>query len=305
MPDISVILPVYNGMPYLKESVSSVLSQQNADFELLILDDCSTDESVKYLQTINDSRVKLYKNDTNKKLFYNLNYLSRKSNSPLIKLWSQDDVMLPDALSEIVAFHKAHPEVGFSYTARNYIDETGSVIATAKYDPTPEIIDAETHAKICFYTGSIAGNIANVTIVKEALEKVGYFNEQMIISGDFDMWVRIAEFYKIGFMNKPLINLRNHSGQLSRQTKYYIRHIEEDISVFKYLFSYIPGQLKEYGQKELRKHKLMFYTTLMMHSLVKGRVSDFANYWKTISKIDNPALLMGYLIRQKFISKKN
>lgn len=303
MPDISVILPVYNGLPYLQESVNSVLSQVDSDFELLILDDCSTDGSYEYLSSVNDTRIQLHRNDTNKGLFYNLNFLISKTSSGLVKLWSQDDVMHVNALKEIVAFHKKNPELGFSYTAVEYIDENGKRTKKVKDDPTPEIINQETHAHICFYCGSIAGNISNVTIKKEALQKVGLFNESMIISGDFDMWVRIAEFYNIGFIKQPLIILRDHSGQLSRQGKYYIRHIEEDAIAYKKLFSYLPDTLKYQGKKELRKYKLVFYYTLMVHAFLNGDIFDGAKFWKAIGRIDNPMVMLFYFIKNKFISK--
>src|SRR4051812_47939904 len=101
-PQISVILPVYNGGAYLVQSVQSVLSQEMTDFELLIVDDCSSDGSLGYLQSIDDKRVRLYNNETNKGLFYNLNFLINKSHSPLIKLWSQDDIMYPNCLERFI-----------------------------------------------------------------------------------------------------------------------------------------------------------------------------------------------------------
>ena len=83
-PEITIILPVYNGGHYLVESVNSVLTQSFTNFELLIIDDCSTDGSWKYLSGLTDSRVKLIKNETNQGLFYNLNFLIKKSSSDLI-----------------------------------------------------------------------------------------------------------------------------------------------------------------------------------------------------------------------------
>lgn len=304
MHTISVILPVYNGLPYLKESVESILNQSLHDIEFLILDDCSTDGSWEYLNSLKDDRIRLYRNEKNRGLFYNLNFLIGKSEKSLIKLWSQDDIMMPAALESIVKFHNGNDTIGFSYTSVRYIDESSKLIKELREDTTPAIIDKETHARICFMTGSIAGNIANVTIAKKAIEKVGLFNESMIISGDFDMWVRIAEFYDIGFIKQPLIYLRDHSGQLSRQGKYYIKHIEEDIQVFNKLFSYLPPPLIKEGRSQLRKNKLVFYYTLMLHAFLKGQFKDARSYWKTIGKIDSPVQITFYFIKKKFIPGK-
>jgi glycosyltransferase involved in cell wall biosynthesis len=190
-----VVLPVFNGGAYLEQSVYSVLDQELKEFELLILDDCSTDGSYMWLQELKDSRIKLFKNDENRGLFYNLNFLIQQTKSPLIKLWAQDDIMYSDCLSTFVNFHRLHKGLGFSYSGRDIIDNHGNLIFCPVVDNTAEILSTEEHARIAYITGSIAGNIANVCIVRHAFDKVGAVNEQMKISGDFDMWVRLAEFY--------------------------------------------------------------------------------------------------------------
>ena len=299
MPEITVILPVYNGGKYLTESVLSVLSQTLRDFEFLILDDCSTDGSWAFLNSLNDNRIVLYQNKTNKGLFYNLNFLCAKSTSPLIKLWAQDDRMKPTALEDIVAFHKQYPQVGFSYTMVEYMDDNSKSIPKFKVDTTPAVIDRDLHARIAFQTGSIAANIGNVTIAKTALETVGPFNEEMRMSGDFDMWVRIAEFYDIGFLRKPLIVLRDHNNQLSRQEKYYMNALREDIIVYKRLLGYIPNDVKLSGKKILRENKLVFYYTLMLHFLLKGKISTTWAFWKGINELDNGFVMFYYFLKKK------
>lgn len=300
MPEISVILPVYNGGKYLKESVESILDQSLPNFELLILDDCSSDGSWDYIQSISDKRVIALKNETNKGLFFNLNFLIKKSNSTLIKLWSQDDVMTEKALEKIVAFHQQYPAVGFSYTGVSYINENSKeILKPNKKDATPVVINSDIHANICFHTGSIAGNIANVTLTNKALQKVGLFNESMMICGDFDMWVRIAEFFEIGFIKEPLIILRDHTGQLSKQGKYYYKHIQEDIMVYKRLFAYLPEKSRKRGRNLLRNHKLVFYYTLMLRSLMKGDVSTASSFWKGINDLDNGFIMLFYFLKNK------
>jgi glycosyltransferase involved in cell wall biosynthesis len=298
-PSISVILPVYNGGSFLKLSVESVLAQAEADFEFLILDDYSTDGSREYVESIDDVRVKKYLNQSNKGLFWNLNFLAAEAKAPLVKLWAQDDVMYAGCLSSFVNFHAQHIEVGFSYCKVRYIDDTGSIIRPVWDDPTPEIISAEEHANICFITGSIAGNIANTCITKMAFEKVGMFDETMHISADFDMWVRIARYFPIGFVKKHLIALRDHTGQLSRNEKYYINHVREDLKVYRYLQSYISSSIWERGKRILRKRKLVFYYTLMVKTFLKGNFRIAGEYFSLLSKQDNIALLTVEFVKAK------
>ena len=304
MPAISIILPVYNGMKYLPQSVDSVLSQHWVDFEFLILDDCSTDGSWEWLQLLKDTRIKLFRNEQNKGLFYNLNFLINISGSSLIKLWSQDDVLYPHCLEQVIAFHRLHPEIGFSYTGRDYIDAGGNEISIQQQDDTPEIISPVLHARIAFFTGSIAGNIANTTLCKSALTRVGLFNEQMKISGDFDMWVRLAKDHHVGFIRQALVQLRNHREQLSGQEKYYINHVLEDILVYRNLLSYVNEKQQKEGWQLLRNYKLLFYYTLMIKAFLKGNIKTGWAFLTSLNRFDSIVLLTGYFIKNRIFSRK-
>src|ERR1017187_381648 len=303
-PHISIILPVYNGLGFLETSLSSVLKQSFSNFELLIIDDVSTDDSLKYLRSLKDERIRLYSNNENKGLFFNLNFLIKNSNAPLIKLWSQDDIMNDFCIERIIEFHNKHPQIGFSYSGRDIINEHGEIISTDFIDATPEIIDQPLHSKIAFFTGSIAGNISNVTITEKALKKTGQFDESMKISGDFDMWVRIAENFPIGYIKNHLIQLRRHKGQLSRQKKFYINHLKEDFKVYQYLLNYLNDRERSEGKAILRSHKLLFYYTLMVKAFFKGSINTGFDILRTLNKFDNFWILSFYFIKNRIIFRK-
>lgn len=303
MNPIAVILPVYNGGEYLRLSVQSVLDQSFQEFEFYIVDDCSTDQSWAYLNSLRDKRIRLFRNDINKGLFYNLNFLIQSSGNALIKLWAQDDIMYPECLEKTVVFHKKHPQIGFSYSGRHHIDENGIIIQSEFIDRTPEIVSTKLHSRIAFYTGSIAGNIANVTLNRHALNKVGLFREDMKISGDFDMWVRLARDHDIGFINAPLIQLRDHKSQLSRQERYYIFHLKEDLQVYRYLLNYVTTEECVEGRLLLRNYKLLFYFMLMGKALIKGRFKTFLAFYNTLSGFDNIGLLTICFLRQRVFQR--
>lgn len=303
MSEIVIVLPVYNGGGYLPLSVESVLTQSLQDFEFYILDDCSSDESWTYLTTLQDKRIRLFRNEKNKGLFYNLNFLINNSTAPLIKLWSQDDIMYPQCLEKTVAFHKKHPHIGFSYSERHYIDDAGTLMPREVTDRTPEIVPTPLHSRIAFYTGSIAGNIANVTLSRFAVNKVGLFREDMKISGDFDMWVRLARDHNIGFLKEPLIQLRDHKNQLSRQEKYYVFHLKEDLQVYNYLIGYVSQDELIKGRRLLRNYKLLFYYTLMVKALLKGRLKTFAEFYSSLARFDNIGLLTISFMRQRVFQR--
>lgn len=301
---ISVFLPVYNGGEYLRQSLQSVLNQQFTQFELLIIDDCSTDGSFDYLRNINDPRISLFKNEPNRGLFYNLNFLISQSRSPLIKLWAQDDIMYPNCLGTFVDFFNNYPDIGFCYSGRDMIDEHGIIRETTNVDNTPTIISTALHARIAYYTGSIAGNISNVCINKKALNKVGLFKEYMRISADFDMWVRLAKDHETGFIREKLIQLRDHDKQLSRNEKYYIDHVKEDLEIYKYLDTYVTLEQKKVGHQLMLESKLVFYYTLMVKAFLKLDFITGKKYFKLISTYQKISSLTISFIKVKFFKKK-
>ena len=304
MPNISVLLPVYNGLPYLKESIQSLLDQDYEDFDIHIVEDCSTDESLKYLESVGSPRIHLYRNMVNKGLFYNLNFLMGKTDARLLKLWSQDDVMERNALSEIAAFHAANPQIGMSYTAVDRIDENSILKPDLKKDSTPMLIDRELHDKIAFRWGSIAGNIANVTLDGRIKQDVGLFNEGMKIAADTEMWFRITGIHPIGYLNKKVIRLRDHSGQLSRQEKYYLNHLNEETSAYRILIDRAPkDQLKE-GLRNMRRYKLQFYMTLMSKAFMKGRFATGFQFLKGLASFDNIFVLFWNFLLYKVLKLK-
>ena len=108
---ISVLLPVYNGEKYLKECLSSILDQNFKKFELIIVDDCSSDDSLKVIRSFKDSRIKVFRNRTNLGLSASLNVGLKKCKHNIISRIDQDDVMFPNRLSEIYSIFLDYPEI--------------------------------------------------------------------------------------------------------------------------------------------------------------------------------------------------
>ena len=291
MSEIAVVLPVYNGLKFLDENIKSVLNQQYRNFTFLICDDCSTDGSWDYLSQLNDSRITLFRNEHNKGLFATLNFLCKNAESKLIKIWSQDDVMNPDCLGETVAFHNKYPGISFSYSAFQHIDEAGNVIAPPYKDLTPEYIPRQLHDKIALYCGSIAGNICNVTIVKEKLEEVGYFDERMTIAADFDMWVKLTEQYDIGRISKALVKQRTHGNQLSKAAEHYMLHMTEEKIIFERLFARSDKKLKQFGKRHIRWVKNPLYFSFLLQTLKRRNWRMAKEFYKELSSMDNIFLL--------------
>lgn len=307
-PPVSIVLPVYNGQKYLRESIESVLDQSYGNFELIVWDDRSEDDSPNIIASYRDRRIRTYSNPSNLGLFKTLNLAIEETTAPLIRLWSQDDIMKVSCLKEEIAFLTGHPEAGMSYCAYDTIDDQGDVLRPAKHDPTPDLVSSALAAQIMFYHGSITGNIANVMLKRDVLNKVGTFREDMRIAGDFEMWVRISEKYPIGFLRRPLIFLRAHAGQFSRQRSSYITCMSEEHTVYATLLKRQPASELEYARKYDRRHRKLQYVHFMIRHLLAGHLKTAFDSYRAIRGIDSPLPLIGLWILtadQRFFKMKS
>jgi len=294
IPNISIILPVFNSEKYLHESIGSLLAQSYRDFEIIIWDDGSTDTTPKIIANYCDSRIKIFRNATNQGLFKTLNLAINKAQAKSIRLWSYDDIMKPRCLQREIEFHQQHPEIGMSYCARDIIDRSGKVLMNAPEDKTPEIIFPALAAQIMFYYGSIAGNISTVMMKKKVLDDIGLFREDMQQSADFDMWVRISAKFPIGFIRASLIYLRQHIDQFSRLKGMGAIFIKEDKEVVRELMKRLPPQILNYAKVYNRWHRYLQYVHYMMRCLASRDFKTAVKVYKEIQSMDNLFLLIGF-----------
>ncbi|CAN5950466.1 unnamed protein product [Sphagnum jensenii] len=130
MPTVSICLPVYNGANYLAQAIESALAQTFEDFEILIANDCSTDETPEIIEKYKkqDSRIRSWTNPKNLKLFGNYNACIEKSESKYVKLFAHDDLFHKQTLERMVSVLEEYPHVNLVSTARCWIDENGDRI---------------------------------------------------------------------------------------------------------------------------------------------------------------------------------
>jgi hypothetical protein len=190
--------------------------------------------------------------------------------------------MKADCLRTESRFIGEHPSVGMVYCAVDRIDKNGSITHPARPDPTPAVIAPDLAAQIMFFHGSIAGNIANVLLRKEVLNQVGSFSEEMKISADFEMWVRISQRYPIGHIDKPLIYLRNHSGQLSAAKGSFVISMAEDQLIYQFLMRSLPPEIKEYSLRYHRLRRGTMYWHHMVHCLISRDLRNALRSFRTI-----------------------
>jgi len=212
-PIISIILPVYNGAKYLREAIESVLQQTFRDFELIIINDGSIDNSSEILKSFRDPRVKIV-NQENKGLIATLNTGVGLSRAEYIARIDADDIWSdPNKLSKQFEYLSKHTDCVVLGTWAKIIDENSKEISRLAYPETDLEIRASILIKNCFIHPS-------VIFSKEACLKAGGFSEQEKYVEDYGLWLRMGKFGTFANIPEYLISYRVHDASVTRQNNF-------------------------------------------------------------------------------------
>ncbi len=212
-PKISVIMSVYNGEDYLTEAIDSVLNQTFKDFELIIIDDCSTDSTAEILNqyACEDDRVKVYTNETNLRLPSSLNKALSLSKGEYVARMDADDICLPNRLEKQYEFMKNNPNVALSscrfMTVKNGVVASGGCGGRNDNDSIKALL---------LVTNPILhpGIIAKAEVIKE----LGY-DKDFTCTEDMELWTRfVMAGYEVEILPEYLMIYRLHDKQITETT---------------------------------------------------------------------------------------
>lgn len=221
-PLVSVILPTYNRAAMVQEAIDSVLSQTYPEFELVVIDDGSTDFTPEVLSGYNNSIVAI--RQSNKGVSSARNKGILKARGDLIALIDSDDYWLPEKMATQVAFFLRHPEIAICQTQEIWIRNGVRVNPKKRHRKRSGMI-FEASLPLCLISPSA------VMMRRSLLEQVGLFDESMPACEDYDLWLRVTAQYPVALIDTPLIVKRGgHADQLSRMPeldRYRIQAIEK------------------------------------------------------------------------------
>jgi glycosyltransferase involved in cell wall biosynthesis len=237
---ISVILPVYNGETYLIDALDSVLNQDFESFEFVIIDDCSTDRSKEILAKYRgDRRVNLIYNEENLGLFATLNKGILEAKGTFLKIWAQDDIMMPGCLATFQSAFHSYPKSSFIWSQSAAIMSRESLQHLKASHSTHsglainvELWTIEKCLRHFWYCGSLHGNISLFGFTKEIWSQLGGFNTAMVYSGDIDFTERALHIGRPVCIPNQTVWLRNHDEQLSKSIDHLHYELLENLSVF-------------------------------------------------------------------------
>ncbi|MCK5825185.1 MAG: glycosyltransferase family 2 protein [Ichthyobacteriaceae bacterium] len=207
----SVIIPTYNRVDLLERAINSVLNQTFKDFEIIVVDDCSPDNTEEWLKNNDNSLITYYRNNTNKGLSYNRNLGVEKSRYKYIAFLDDDDLWLNNHLFELSKMIKDYPNAGLycnSYTI-NYGLKKVSAMHDNKYlnNDVTEFKEFK-----CFTNKNSLCAPSTTAIKKEVFDKLGGFNSETTVLEDIEFYVKIGLNYPIITNRKETILYAQNSG---------------------------------------------------------------------------------------------
>jgi len=239
MPKVSVIIPTYNLAKYICESVDSVLAQTYKDFELIIIDDGSKDNTKQVLGNYGDRIRYIYQ--PNKGVASARNRGICEARGEYIALLDADDLWLPDKLMKQVTVAQQNPSIDFIFCDAEVFND-GVTLKNSNMPPRDKAYEAGSFRhqlagtsindgsilKGNFYVDLIKGNFitsSTVLIRKACLERAGYFDESLAVIEDYDMWVRIGRECLIIYINSVMARYRlrdnSVSGEINLRNLFY------------------------------------------------------------------------------------
>lgn len=212
-PMVSVLMSVYNGERYLRESVESILNQTFTDFEFLIIDDGSKDGSREVIRSYSDLRIRLVQNERNMGLTCSLNKGLKLARGEYIARQDSDDVSSHDRLEKQVYWLNRHPKVVLVSSNVQFIDSEGRYLGQSRRTGDPDLV-----AWYLLFYNHVAGHSVVMFRQKTVMDLGGY-SESYHYAQDHELWLRLVEAGDIVVLPDILLQWRQHDENISFKDK--------------------------------------------------------------------------------------
>lgn len=210
-PLVSVIMTAYNGTVYLQETINSILTQSLENFEFIIIDDCSTDDTLKLIATYRDPRIILVRNPINQGISESRNAGLRMARGEFLAMTDQDDVSEPERLECQVRFLQANPEIS-AVASRVHLLRNGA----RSDDPMP-VQSSPLLIHFAVFFGRHNTTYSSLCVRREFILKNNlFFNKKFLYAEDYELCSRIAECGKFSILPEPLVSYRLHESNNSK-----------------------------------------------------------------------------------------
>ena len=273
-PEVSVVMSAFNSEEFISDSINSILNQEFKDFEFIIVNDGSTDNTLSIINKYQkiDNRIKVI-NQKNCGIPKSLNNAVSVANSNFIARIDADDISLPSRLSTQLKYLKSNSNLGFVFSSFILIDKSGKkiqkkIISTNSYQVRSNLLNG-------------INNIAHSSVMfrKDLFFEVGKYRNRFKKSQDIDLWIRMTDKYEFSNAgSEPLVFIRNHDNQISRNENDIFKYISilsylmrknlrqdpldlketEFNKFFEWIRNYLHSSKEFVKQEKIREFKLFF-----------------------------------------------
>lgn len=263
-PRVTVCIPVYNRARYVTEAIDTVLAQRFDDFEVLVIDDGSVDDSVAMIRRFSDPRIRLERNDHNRGIPFTRNRCLELARGEYVALLDSDDRMMPDRLARQVAFLDRHPDIA---TLGGWVTKFDDMGRNGRRLVRP-CMPSQLPAWLLFRSAQ-----ANTTLMaRTAIMREFGYRAEFPVSEDYDLLVRLSEKYRMANLPRTLTMMREHEGRITGSTR--------DIS-FETKAGLMRRQLSRLGvsgtDQDLNNH--FHLTRLRRQHIAMPGFGDWATTW--------------------------
>lgn len=292
MPTISVIIPAYNAENTILETIKSVRQQTFSDFEIIIINDGSTDRTLELLENIEDNRLKIFSYE-NGGLSVARNRGISQASGEYIAFLDADDLWTPDKLELQLKALQQHSEAGVAYSWTYYMNEQG----TSSHPGISRFFEGDVRANLLVNNFIASGS--NPLIRRQAIKSVGDFDSTCAGCADWDYWLRLSAKWHFVVVPKHQIFYRQSSGSMSSAK---VQHMEDDgLRVIEKTFQTVPVELKF-----LKNRSLAWFYQYCTQQYLKQDVSNTKallvaeqKLWTAIRL--HPPILLEYYARNLII----
>ncbi len=267
MPRVSILLTCYNHFAYLPQALEAVRAQTFRDYEIIAVDDGSTDETRAFLSAQTD--VRCIFNETNLGTYATLNVGLAAATGELIAVLNDDDVWLPTKLERQIALLDANPAIGLVHTFGHFIDANGDRqagnplgFAFPRFESGDVLLGLVYENKI----------IASAALARRScFDRVGTFNPSYFGSGDWEMWWRIAEEFTVGCVDEELTLYRVHGANASHKLE---RIWADDLKLRNWMttrFDHLEGR---FSPKLIQKARAFNFAAIGTVATLTGHLAD-------------------------------
>jgi glycosyltransferase involved in cell wall biosynthesis len=232
MPKVSVVIPSYNRARYLRRAIQSVLDQTFKDFEIIVVDDASTDETPQIVEAFRNPTIRYFRHDTNQREARSRNPGVQNAVGEYIAFLDDDDSWLPQKLAlQVDLFDKSPSKLGAVYCSSLEVDgETGRVLSKWNAQKRGNIFRDLSEV-------NWIGIPSVIVLRRQCFDTLGLFDEQIEFGLDFDMWIRVARAYEYDFISEPLVLRSIYHKRLSTNYELVLKGAESMLRKYGDYFS--------------------------------------------------------------------